>query len=49
MEQSSNEKKDTKTWLKRLGWAGIIFFVVKGCITLSLIVFGGQALFKSCG
>ena len=26
---------EKKTWFKRLGIAGILFFTIKGCITLS--------------
>jgi hypothetical protein len=40
------EKK--KTWLKRLGWAGILFFVIKGIISTSLIILGGNTILKSC-
>ncbi len=45
--ESSTEKK--KTWLKRLGWAGILFFVIKGIISTTIIILGGTTIFKSCG
>ena len=37
-----------KKWLKRFGIGGLIFFTVKGCITLSIILFGGSWLFNGC-
>jgi hypothetical protein len=30
------EKKNLKAYLRKLGWAGIIFFTVKGTITFLL-------------
>jgi len=30
------EKKNWKAYLRKLGWAGVIFFTVKGTITLFL-------------
>ncbi|HLP94841.1 MAG TPA: hypothetical protein VK168_12440 [Saprospiraceae bacterium] len=30
------EKKNWKSYLRKLGWAGVIFFTVKGTITLFL-------------
>lgn len=41
------EKKNWKAYLRQLGWAGVIFFTVKG--TLSLL-FGAWLLQKlGCG
>ncbi|MEN8928840.1 MAG: hypothetical protein ABF242_01505 [Flavobacteriales bacterium] len=34
-----NLKKGQKNW-KKLGWAAIIFFIVKGTITSSIILYG---------
>lgn len=38
------EKKNWKTWMARMGWAGFFFFLGKGLLWLALI-FG---LFKAC-
>jgi hypothetical protein len=35
------EKKNWRAYLKKLGWAGVIFFTVKGTITL---LFGAYLL-----
>lgn len=41
------EKKDWKSRLRQLGFAGVIFFTVKGILTLTL---GGWLLTKlGCG
>ncbi len=37
------EKKNLKAYLRKLGWAGVIFFTVKGTITL---LFGAWVLQK---
>jgi len=37
------EKKNVKEYLRKLGWAGVIFFTVKGTITL---LFGAWLLQK---
>ncbi|GEM_PF-1668384 len=37
------EKKNVKDYLRKLGWAGVIFFTVKGTITL---LFGAWVLQK---
>jgi hypothetical protein len=42
----TNSKK--KTLLKRLGWAGILFFVIKGIISTSIILLGTNSILKSC-
>jgi len=34
-----------KYWVKRFGMAGVIFFVVKGLITLAIILGAGKWLF----
>jgi len=39
------EKKTWKERLRQLGWAGIIFFTVKGILSLTI----GAWLIKSCG
>jgi hypothetical protein len=30
-------KKDFRSWLKRLGWAGFFFFLIKGIVVWILI------------
>ncbi len=42
------EKKNFKTWLKRLGVAGFIFFLVKGLVWLAIFFFAGSRIFDSC-
>jgi hypothetical protein len=37
-----------KKWLKRFGVGGLIFFTIKGCISLSIILFGGSWLLDGC-
>jgi len=46
--EPEEKKDDKKTWLKRLGIAGILFFVIKGTISLTLILFAGSKFFESC-
>ena len=31
-------------WMKRLGWAGLIFFTIKGLLWLALIFFGAKGV-----
>jgi hypothetical protein len=38
--QDSSDQKPKITWLKRLGWAGFLFFLIKGLIWLAVIYFG---------
>jgi hypothetical protein len=38
--QDSGKQKQHMKWLKRLGWAGFLFFLIKGLIWLALIYFG---------
>lgn len=38
--QESENQKPRMMWLKRLGWAGFLFFLVKGLIWLAVIYFG---------
>jgi predicted membrane channel-forming protein YqfA (hemolysin III family) len=48
MDGQADKKQKRKAWMKRMGWATILFFVIKGTITTTLLLMGGQALFKSC-
>ena len=41
------QKQKAKTWFKRLGWATIIFFVVKGTISTLLILFAGKEIWEA--
>jgi hypothetical protein len=41
MEANDNNTQK-QTWFKRLGWAGILFFTVKGCISLGLMIWAGK-------
>jgi hypothetical protein len=39
------DRGKTKTWLKRLGVAGFLFFLIKGLLWIGVAVFAGKALF----
>ncbi|MDX2047771.1 MAG: hypothetical protein SFU87_13355 [Chitinophagaceae bacterium] len=41
MNEASNK---WKKWLKRLGWAGFLFFLIKGLIWLALIWWAGKSV-----
>lgn len=38
-------KKDFRTWLKRLGVAGFMFFLIKGLIWIAIFVGIGKCAF----
>lgn len=38
------KRKGMMTWIKRLGVAGFVFFLVKGLIWIAVFVFGAEAL-----
>ena len=42
MQKDTEKKETTKQWLKRIGWAGILFFTIKGTITTYLIFQAGK-------
>jgi len=42
VKKKKEKEESTKAWLKRIGWAGILFFVVKGTITTYLIFKAGS-------
>lgn len=42
MMGETNNNTQGKTWLKRLGITGILFFTIKGCITLGLMIWAGK-------
>jgi hypothetical protein len=44
-DQKQNEMK---TWLKRVGVVGFLFFLVKGLIWLGIFFFAGSSMFKGC-
>ena len=54
MPNSSNfatmnkEQNNIKSWLKRIGIAGFLFFLVKGLAWLAFFYFGAS-WFKGCG
>ncbi len=45
--ETEQPQKGFKQWLKRLGWAGFLFFLIKGLVWL--FVFYGGARFLGCG
>jgi predicted membrane channel-forming protein YqfA (hemolysin III family) len=36
------KNESTKDWLKRIGWVGILFFIIKGTITTYLLFQAGK-------
>jgi hypothetical protein len=43
--ETNHNKGKLKLWLKRLGVAGFLFFLIKGLIWIGIAVFAGKALF----
>ncbi|MBS1549911.1 MAG: hypothetical protein JSS94_08625 [Bacteroidetes bacterium] len=43
LDQNSKFKK----WFKRVGWAGLAFFTIKGLIWLVIFYFGAESI-KGC-
>ncbi len=46
MQEKDNNSK-LKKWFKRVGWAGLAFFTIKGLVWLVIFYFGADAL-SSC-
>ena len=45
-ENTTEDKQNkTKLWLKRVGIAGFLFFLIKGLIWIGVAVWAGKALF----
>jgi hypothetical protein len=42
------EQRARWMWLKRLGWLGFAFFLLKGLIWLALFFFAGSEIMKTC-
>lgn len=42
-QNNENESK-LKVWFKRVGWAGLAFFTIKGLIWLAIFYFGADAI-----
>lgn len=38
------KKSKFKIWFKRVGWAGLAFFTIKGLVWLAIFYFGADAL-----
>lgn len=49
MEQPTENqpKSKFKKWFKRVGWAGLAFFTIKGLVWLAIFYFGADAV-KGC-
>ncbi|QQV03936.1 MULTISPECIES: histidine kinase [Chryseobacterium] len=47
MENSQEKESKFKKWFKRVGWAGLAFFTIKGLVWLVIFYFGADSL-KSC-
>jgi hypothetical protein len=45
---NNSEKKRKYTTLKRIGWLGFAFFLLKGLIWLALFFFAGSELMQTC-
>jgi len=41
------ENEKNKSWIKKMGWATLIFFIVKGTISTLLFIWAGSQL-SSC-
>lgn len=46
--KENTEPKKKFSGLRKLGFAGILFFVIKGTISTALIILGGQGLINGC-
>lgn len=46
--KANTEQKNNKAllWLKRLGLAGFLFFLIKGLIWIAVAIFAGKAIFN---
>lgn len=42
------KKTGWKAWLKRLGVAGFLFFLIKGLVWLTVFLFAGSKVFEGC-
>lgn len=47
-EESENDKKGLVKWVKGLGLAAFLFFLIKGLAWLAIFWFGTEAIFQSC-
>jgi hypothetical protein len=47
-DQKKGSESKSKRWLKKIGIVGILFFVIKGCITTALLILAGQGLWQGC-
>jgi hypothetical protein len=45
---TDKKKSEMKTWLKRVGVVGFLFFLVKGLIWLGIFFFAGSTMFQGC-
>ncbi|MEM7106200.1 MAG: hypothetical protein AAF502_23925 [Bacteroidota bacterium] len=43
-EQEANQPTNAKTWLKRLGFAGFMFFFIKGLVWLAIFFGLGKVI-----
>ena len=44
-ETENRNESQGKTWLKRVGIIGFLFFLIKGLIWIGVAVFAGKAIF----
>lgn len=42
--ESKNKNSKLQLWFKRVGWAGLAFFTIKGLVWLVIFYFGADAL-----
>jgi hypothetical protein len=38
------QRKGMMVWIKRLGWAGFFFFLIKGLVWIAIFMFGAEAI-----
>jgi hypothetical protein len=47
-QPDKNAGSGKKTWLKRLGLAGFLFFLIKGLVWLVVFFLAGSKVFEGC-
>jgi hypothetical protein len=43
-----DEKSKSSRWLKRIGFAGFLFFLIKGLAWIAIAYFSGMGLLTTC-
>jgi hypothetical protein len=48
MMRENKEENSRWKWVKRFGWLGFFFFLLKGLVWLAVFFFAGNEFLKSC-